>query len=241
MIFTITGNERIAKDCYRMTLAGDTSDIYAPGQFVQLSLPGLYLRRPISVCDWAQGSLTLVYKAVGKGTELMSRTKAGTALDLLTGLGNGFWEHEQQRPLLVGGGVGAPPLYALCRKLLAKGQKPAVALGFGTAEDAILVDEFMALGADVYVATVDGSLGVQGFVTDAIRLANLAPDYLYACGPIPMLKALYHAVPIDGQYSFENRMACGFGACMGCTIMTKNGPKRVCKDGPVLSREEIQW
>lgn len=241
MEFVIKQNELIAKDCYLMTLSGDTSAITAPGQFVQIKLPEKYLRRPISVCDWAKGTLTLIYKVVGQGTQQMGGLPVGTKLDLLTGLGNGYRLADAQNPLLVGGGVGAPPMYALCKALLAKGQKPMVALGFGAKDDAILVDAFEALGVPVALSTVDASLGTKGFVTDAIRESGFAPDYLYACGPEPMLKAVYDALPMDGQFSFEQRMACGFGACMGCTCKTKYGAKRICKDGPVLYREEIIW
>ncbi len=240
MQFLIESNEPIASDCWRMTLRGDFSGVHAPGQFVQVQLPGFYLRRPISVCDWDENGLTLIYKAVGHGTESMSGMQPGQTLDLLTGLGNGFAVVPNKRPLLVGGGVGVPPLYGFCKALAAAGQRPMAALGFATAADALLAEELRALGARVCIATVDGSLGIKGFVTDAIRESGFNFDYLYACGPEPMLRAVYD-LPADGQFSFEERMACGFGACMGCSCKTKYGAKRICKDGPVLQKEEIVW
>ncbi len=229
-----------------MRLAGDTGKIVRPGQFVQVRVPGFYLRRPISVCDWDADTLTLIYKVLGHGTEAMSGWQSGAEVDLLTGLGNGFdtdapSARAARSPLLVGGGVGTPPLYGLCKALLARGQRPVVALGYGAAADAMLLAEFAALGVPVCAATLDGSLGVKGFVTDAIARSGRTFDYVYACGPEPMLRAVYDALPADGQFSFESRMACGFGACMGCTCRTKYGDKRICKDGPVLRREEIIW
>lgn len=238
--FTVVGNDRIARDVWRMELTGDVSAIGRPGQFVNIALPDFYLRRPISVCDYAGDRLTLIYKAVAQGTEYMTSLEAGTQLDLLTGLGNGFdtsvgW----QKPLLVGGGVGAPPLYKLAKELIASGRKPHILLGFASAEDVFLADEFAALGLEVTVATNDGSMGIKGFVTNALPTIDF--DGIFACGPIPMLKALCDATDKPAQLSFEERMACGFGACMGCSRMTKNGAKRICKDGPVMDREEIIW
>jgi dihydroorotate dehydrogenase electron transfer subunit len=225
-----------------MVLSGDTSAVTRPGQFVELSLDGLFLRRPISVCNYDEGKLTLIYKVVGKGTAQMANLVAGTKLDTLTGLGNGFnTENEAKSPLLVGGGVGVPPLYNLAKRLLAEGKKPMVILGFNTKSEIFYEEEFKALGVDVYCSTADGSYGVKGFVTDVIREKALSFDYLYTCGPLPMLKALYDATEVDGEFSFEERMGCGFGACMGCTCKTKYGNKRICKDGPVLKREEIIW
>lgn len=241
-IFRITSNEKIARDIFKMTLSGDTSAIIAPGQFVNIKLDGFFLRRPISVCDCVGDNLTLIYKAVGRGTEQMSRMAAGDELDLLTGLGNGFDVHNAaQRPLLVGGGVGVPPLYNLAKVLLAAGKRVGVVLGFNTADEVFYADEFRALGCDVHLATADGSAGVRGFVTTAIAECRPEFDYFYACGPLPMLRALCDAVPQDGQLSFEERMGCGFGACMGCSCETKYGNKRICKDGPVLEKEEIVW
>lgn len=239
-LFEIAGNEKLAKDVYQMTLHGDTGAISAPGQFVNLKLDGLYLRRPISVCDWDEKTLTLIYKVVGEGTGLLSEMQPGQTLDLLTGLGNGYdLTKSGPNPLLIGGGVGVPPLYGLCRRLMAQGRQPAVILGFNTKDEVFYVEEFKKLGAAVYLTTVDGSLGQKGFVTDAME--NLAYSYFYTCGPMPMLRAIEKAAKTSGQYSFEARMGCGFGACMGCSIETKNGYKRICKEGPVLEREELVW
>ena len=218
--------------------------ITAPGQFVNLKLPGYYLRRPISVCDWTDDTLTLIYKVVGHGTEAMAATPVGESFDLLAGLGNGFDPSlSGDTPLLVGGGVGIPPLYGLCKALLAEGKTPSVILGFNTAEEIFLQEDFETLlegtGGSVCVTTVDGSAGTKGFVTDVMK--DLDYSFFYTCGPMPMFRAIESVAATSGQYSFEERMGCGFGACMGCSIQTKNGNKRVCKDGPVLMREEILW
>lgn len=241
-LYQILSNERLTDAVWRMILAGDTGWITAPGQFVNIALEGRYLRRPISVCDWDERTLTLVYKVVGGGTAQMSCMTPGTELDLLTGLGNGFSVVDAaQRPLLVGGGVGVPPLYNLAKKLLAAGREVAVVLGFSTASEVFYEEEFRALGCRVVVATADGSRGVKGFVTTAIAESGIAFDYFYACGPLPMLRALCEGVAQDGQLSFEERMGCGFGGCMGCSCQTKYGSKRICKEGPVLTKEEIIW
>lgn len=240
-IFKIRENCPIAKNTYKMLLEGDTSAITSPGQFVNIELKGLYLRRPISVCDYDERTLTLIYKVVGEGTELMMDMKAGDELDILTGLGNGYdTEKSGDTPLLLGGGVGVPPLYALCKKLIAEGKKPTVILGFNSSEEVFYKDEFSVLGARVLVATADGSVGVRGFVTDAMRELD-GYTYFYTCGPMPMLKAVFSATNTSGQFSFEERMGCGFGACMGCSCKTNFGNKRVCKDGPVFVKEEILW
>ena len=239
-VFTIESNEKIAKDVYLMVLSGDTSDITAPGQFVNIKLEGFYLRRPISVCDYSDNSLTLIYKVVGKGTEYMAELGKGFKLDILTGLGNGFDTAKSgQKPLLIGGGVGVPPMYNLAKKLIALGKEVSVIIGFNTAEEVFFADEFKKIGADVHVATADGSMGTKGFVTDVMK--DLSYDYFYTCGPMPMFKAIEAIASTSGQYSFEARMGCGFGACMGCSCKTKYGNKRICKDGPVLEREEIIW
>ena len=223
-----------------MALRGDTGAITAPGQFVNIALEGLYLRRPISVCNVEGDTLTIIYKAVGKGTEKMTSLPLGTSLDLLTGLGNGYdLTKSGDTPLLIGGGAGVPPMYYLARKLLSEGKHPTVIMGFNTKEEIFFEEEFKALGIPVIIATADGSVGVRGFVTDAMR--GLSCSYLYTCGPEPMLKAIYNAAEVSGQFSFEERMGCGFGACMGCTCETKYGAKRICKDGPVLTKEEIVW
>ena len=246
-IFKILTNQQLAKDVYRMTLTGDTCGI-RPGQFVNIKLDGLYLRRPISVCDCVGCVLTLIYKVVGKGTELMSKMTQCEELDVLTGLGNGYdLTKSGETPLLIGGGVGVPPLYMLCRKLAEEGRHPTVVLGFNKAEEVFYPNEFAALGAEVKVATVDGSVGVKGFVTDAIAaLSDEGKKFsdFYTCGPEPMLKAVYNSPVLDGvegEFSFEERMGCGFGACMGCSCKTVTGYKRICKDGPVLEKKEILW
>ena len=239
-IFTIVSNTALTDVVYKMVLEGDTSAIGGCGQFVDLRLPEKYLRRPISVCDYDETTLTLIYKVVGSGTEIMASLPVGTKLDILTGLGNGYdTSLSGQNPVLVGGGVGVPPMYNLCKNLIAEGKEPQVVLGFNTASEIFLADEFRALGAKVHVATADGSVGTKGFVTDVIK--DLAYTYFYSCGPMPMFKAMEKVMTTSGQYSFEERMGCGFGACMGCTVPTKDGYKRVCKDGPILYQEEIVW
>ena len=237
-IFTIVSNELIGRDVYRMVLVGDTSDLQVPGRFVNIELDGFFLRRPISVNDVSDKELTIVYKAVGEGTRAMSKYLPGKELDILTGLGNGYdTSLSGDRPVLVGGGVGVPPMFNLCKKLIAEGKQPQVVLGFNTESEVFLAEEFMALGADVYIATADGSVGTKGFVTDVLQALDYT--YFYSCGPMPMFNAMEKVMQTSGQYSFEERMGCGFGACMGCTIQTKNGYKRVCKDGPVFLREEV--
>lgn len=239
-IFEITENIKIAKDVMLMTLSGDTTDLSKPGQFVNIKLEGQFLRRPISVCDYTKDTLTLIYKIVGVGTEKMAKYPVGTKLDILTGLGNGFDTSKSgASPLLIGGGVGVPPMYNLCKTLIAEGKQPTVILGFNSSDDVFFEDEFKALGANVLVTTADGSYGIRGFVTDAIK--DLDYSYFYTCGPEAMFKAIEKTVNTSGQYSFEERMGCGFGACMGCSCKTKYGNKRICKDGPVLEREEIIW
>ena len=239
-IFTIQSNECIAPNVYRMVLSGDTSAITAPGQFVNILLDGFFLRRPISVNDYDETTLTIIYKVVGRGTEAMAEMTAGKELDILTGLGNGYDTADSgEHPLLVGGGVGVPPLYNLAKKLLAEGKEVSVILGFNTADEIFCEKDFRDLGCKVSVTTADGSYGTRGFVTNALDQFDYT--YTYSCGPEPMLKALYAASSTDGQYSFEERMGCGFGACMGCSCKTKYGNKRICKDGPVLEKGEIIW
>ena len=238
VIFEIRSNKALTREVYRMVLTGDTSAITAPGQFVEIALPGKFLRRPISVCDWTENSLTLIYKVVGQGTEQMASLPGGTKLDILTGLGNGYdLTRSGDNPVLVGGGVGVPPLYALCKALLLQGKKPSVVLGFNKESEIFLFDEFRALGVPTFIATADGSVGTKGFVTDVLN--TLDYSYFYSCGPMPMFRAMEQVAKTSGQYSFEERMGCGFGACMGCSIQTKSGAKRVCKDGPVFIREEV--
>ena len=238
-IFTILSNTALTDSVYKMVLSGDTSDITAPGQFVNIQLSGLFLRRPISVCDYDEETLTIVYKVVGKGTEQMSTMATGEKLDILTGLGNGYdLSITGEHPVLLGGGVGVPPMYNLAKKLLAQGKTVSVILGFNTKSEIFYENEFRSLGCDVTVTTVDGSYGTKGFVTDA-----LPENYTHfcCCGPEPMLKAVYRATKTSGQMSFEERMGCGFGACMGCSCKTLTGNKRICKDGPVMKKEEILW
>ena len=239
-LFTILENTALTHDVFRMILSGDTSDITATGQFVNIRLTGKFLRRPISVCDWDEKTLTLIYKVVGEGTEQMKNMQPGEEMDILTGLGNGYdLSKSGDHPLLLGGGVGVPPLYALCKKLIKKGAKPTVILGFNKKEEVFYEDEFRALGAETIVTTVDGSHGVKGFVTDAMK--DMDYSFFYTCGPEPMLRAIGKAAKTKGQYSFEERMGCGFGACMGCSCKTLTGNKRICKEGPVMESEEIIW
>ncbi|MBQ8910479.1 MAG: dihydroorotate dehydrogenase electron transfer subunit [Oscillospiraceae bacterium] len=237
--FKIIENTPLTDCVYQMTLQGDTSAITAPGQFVNIQLDGLFLRRPISVCDVNEDKLTIIYKVVGRGTEQLSQMTEGE-LDVLTGLGNGYnLTKAGDSPVLLGGGVGVPPMYLLCKSLLAMEKKVTVILGFNTKSEIFYEKEFRALGADVIVTTVDGSYGTQGFVTDALK--TLSYSYFYTCGPEPMLKAVYKTSVTSGQMSFEKRMGCGFGACMGCSCKTLTGYKRICKEGPVMEKEEILW
>lgn len=239
-IVKILSNECIAKDIMKMVLQGDTSSLTKPGQFINIKLEGKYLRRPISVCDYTENTITIIYKIVGAGTEQMAEMKAGESLDILNGLGNGFdTSLSGKKPVLIGGGVGVPPMYGVCKELADKGVKAQVILGFNSKEDIFYKEEFEALGAEVYVTTADGSFGTKGFVTDVFK--NLDYSYFFTCGPMPMFKAIENVAKTSGQYSFEERMGCGFGACMGCSCKTKYGNKRICKDGPVLIREEIIW
>ena len=239
-IFTIKENLPLTSSVYKMLLEGDTSHITNCGQFVNIKLDGLFLRRPISVCDCEGDILTLIYKVVGKGTEQMSFMGKGETLDVLTGLGNGYnTTLSGDAPILLGGGVGVPPMYMLCKKLIGEGKRVRVVLGFNKADEVFYEEEFRALGAHVTVTTVDGSYGTKGFVTDVMK--NSEYSYFYTCGPEPMLKAVYNTSVSEGQFSFEERMGCGFGACMGCSCKTITGYKRICKEGPVMKKEEILW
>lgn len=239
-VFEIVSNQSLTESVWEMTLRGDTHAITAPGQFVQLLLEPYFLRRPISVCNVEGDLLTIVYKTVGRGTEYMTSLTSGKKLDVLSGLGNGYTLSDTgDAPLLIGGGAGVPPMYYLAHRLLEMGKSVAVILGFNTKAEVFYEDKFRALGAKVLVTTVDGSYGKKGFVTDAMK--SLRFSCVCACGPEPMLKAVYAASETGGQFSFEERMGCGFGACMGCTCETKYGHKRICKDGPVLKKEEILW
>ncbi len=239
-IFTILENRQLTPYVYRMSLGGDVSAVTVPGQFVNIRVDGKFLRRPVSVSDWDDASLTILYKVVGQGTEAMAAMRPGQKLDVLTGLGNGFdISGDCKAPLLIGGGIGLSPLVRLAKELVKAGKIPTVILGFNTSEEVFGAKEFKALGCPVTVSTVDGSCGVKGFVTDAMQ--GLVYDYFYACGPEPMLKAVYTASKTDGQLSFEARMGCGFGACMGCSCKTVTGYKRICREGPVLRKEEILW
>jgi dihydroorotate dehydrogenase electron transfer subunit len=240
-IFTITENKPLTRLIFRMKLQGDTSDITAAGQFVNIKLDGLFLRRPISVCDVEGDTLTIIYKVVGEGTHRLAHMREGEKLDILTGLGNGYdLSKSGDAPLLIGGGVGVPPMYNLAKRLIAQGKKVTVIMGFNAEYEVFYKNEFEALGAKVIITTVDGSVGIKGFVTNAIDTLP-APSCIYTCGPEPMLKAIYNATDCPAYFSFEERMGCGFGACVGCTCKTKYGNKRICKDGPVLCREEIIW
>lgn len=240
--FTILSNEAIAKNSFRMVLEGCTAAISAPGQFVNLSLQGFFLRRPISVCDWEEGRLTLVYKVVGKGTKIMSELIKGDTLDILTGLGHGFdTAASSSHALLVGGGVGSAPLFALAKKLKAEGKKVTVVLGFNTAAEVMLAEDYQAIGAKLLITTMDGSMGIKGLVTDALKQVEPDYDFFYSCGPRVMMKALCMATDKAGQISMEERMGCGFGICYGCSCHTTKGAARVCSDGPVFNKEEVIW
>ena len=238
-IFRIISNIPLTENVYKMVLYGDVSAITAPGQFINIRIDGLYLRRPISVHDKTEDTVTIIYKVVGKGTEILSGMQKGE-LDILTGLGNGYDTSDSgDKPLLIGGGVGVPPLYMLAKKLISENKKVSVILGFNTKSEVFCEQDFVSLGCDVTVATADGSYGVKGFVTEPMKNA----DYtcFYTCGPEPMLKAVYSASKTKGYFSFEERMGCGFGACMGCSCKTITGYKRICKEGPVMKKEEILW
>ena len=239
-IYKVLSNEKLTETVYKMVIEGDTSDLTKPGQFINFTVEGCYLRRPISVGDWDESTITVIYKVVGEGTEKMKAWKEGYECDVLVGLGNGFdVSLSGNEPLLIGGGVGVPPMYGLCKRLIAEGKKVKVILGFNTKDEIFYEEEFKALGAETTVTTVDGSHGVKGFVTDAMK--DMSYSYFYTCGPMPMFKAIEKTAVGSGEYSFEERMGCGFGACMGCSCKTKYGNKRICKDGPVLKREEIIW
>ncbi len=239
-IYTVRENTRLTDWVWRMVLEGDTSALTKPGQFVNLKLDGFFLRRPISVCDYDAKTVTILYKTVGKGTEAMTKLSENAKIDMLCGLGNGFsTELSGDAPLLIGGGVGIPPMYRLCKDLTCQGKRVSVILGFRTAKEIFYEEEFKALGAEVYLTTEDGSAGTKGFVTDVMK--ELTYSYFYTCGPMPMFRAIEAVAKTSGQYSFEERMGCGFGACMGCSCKTLYGNKRICRDGPVLVREEIIW
>ncbi len=238
--FEVQSNEKIARDVYKMVLLGDTSNISAAGQFVNIKLDGKFLRRPISICDYDEKSITIIYKVVGEGTKLLTEYSVGSRLDLLVGLGNGYdTSRSGEKPLLIGGGVGVPPMFNLARKLISEGREVTVVLGFNSAEDSFYEEEFKSLGARVLVTTADGTKGKKGFVTDVV--SDIDYTYFYTCGPEVMFRAIEKIAKTSGQYSFEERMGCGFGSCMGCSCKTKYGNKRICKDGPVLEREEIIW
>ena len=239
-ILKVCENTPLTENVFKMVLQGDVSEVTRPGQFINIKLDGFYLRRPISVCDKGEDTLTIIYKVVGEGTEYMATLKEGAELDVLIGLGNGFDVNASgDTALLLGGGVGVPPLYMLCKKLIEAGKKVTVCLGFNTKSEVFYEDEFKALGADVRVATVDGTFGTKGFVTNLFE--DVDYSYYYTCGPEPMLKAVYSTCTSDGELSFEERMGCGFGACMCCSCKTVTGYKRICKEGPVMKKEEILW
>lgn len=238
--YKILSNVKIAKDVYEMKLEGDTSSIKASGQFINIKIDGLFLRRPISICDYDKSTITIIYKVVGEGTEIMSKMLSGESLDVLCGLGNGYdLSKSGNSPVLIGGGVGVPPMYNLCKKLISQNKNVSVIIGFNSKDEVFYEEEFKKLGAKVYVTTADGSYGIKGYVTDALK--DIEYSYFYTCGPEPMFKSIESVVTTSGQFSFEERMGCGFGACMGCSCKTKYGNKRICKDGPVLEREEIIW
>ena len=240
VIYTVKSNEKLTENVFRMVLEGDTSAITASGQFINIKIESLYLRRPISIFDCTENELSIIYKVVGTGTEVMSRMPAGTQFDCLVGLGNGFdISAAGENPVVIGGGVGVPPMYYLAKKLIADGKNVTAILGFNKADEVFCKEDFEAIGCKTIVTTVDGSMGVKGFVTDALK--DIDYSYVFTCGPEPMLKAIYNTATTSGQFSFEERMGCGFGACMGCSCKTKYGNKRICKEGPVLVKEEIIW
>jgi dihydroorotate dehydrogenase electron transfer subunit len=241
-LYKVVSNISLSAKTMKMVLEGDTQYITCAGQFVNVAVEGKFLRRPISVCDYDEKSITLLYDVVGEGTKAMSQMGEGTVLDLLTGLGNGFSEGEPtQHPVLLGGGIGCAPLYNLAKKLIARGVEPVVILGFNSEADVVAEDMFKELGIATYVATVDGSCGTKGFVTDVIREESVQGDYFYACGPMPMLRAVCNGLEWSGEVSLDERMACGFGVCMCCSIETKSGVKRICKEGPVFRKEDLIW
>ena len=240
VIYTVKSNEKLTENVFRMVLVGDTSAVTASGQFINIKIESLYLRRPISIFDCTENELSIIYKVVGTGTEIMSKMPAGTQLDCLVGLGNGFdISAAGENPVVIGGGVGVPPMYYLAKKLIAEGKNVTAILGFNKADEVFCKEDFEAIGCKTIVTTVDGSTGVKGFVTDALK--DIDYSYVFTCGPEPMLKAIYNTATTSGQFSFEERMGCGFGACMGCSCKTKYGNKRICKEGPVLVKEEIIW
>ena len=240
VIYTVKSNEKLTENVFRMVLSGDTSAVTASGQFINIKIDSLYLRRPISIFDCNENELSIIYKVVGTGTEMMSKMPAGTELDCLVGLGNGFdISKAGDHPVVIGGGVGVPPMYYLAKKLIEDGKKVTAILGFNTKAEVFGKEDFEKLGAETIVTTVDGSEGIKGFVTDALK--DVDYSYFFTCGPEPMLKAVYNNTSTSGQLSFEERMGCGFGACMGCSCKTKYGNKRICKEGPVLVKEEIIW
>ena len=241
-IYTILSNELIADKTFRMRLAGPTGSLKHAGQFVDVAIDGFYLRRPLAAQEWDSESLAVIYKVVGEGTAVMSEMTPGLTLEVLSGLGNGFdVDACKKNALIVCGGLGASPVFSLAKELLAAGKKVCVVMGFNTAADAVLIDDFKAMGADVHLATLDGSLGVKGFVTDAIKAVEPEFDYFYTCGPAPMMKAVCQSLEGPGEASLEERMGCGCGICYGCTCHTASGPKRVCADGPVFKKEDIIW
>ncbi len=240
VIYEIESNEKLVDNVYKIILKGDSSDFKNPGQFLDIKIKGFYLRRPISIYDISENSVSIIYKVVGKGTEKLSEMKKGETLDCLSGLGNGFNTNKSgETPVLLGGGVGIPPMYYLCKTLLNENKRPSVVLGFNSASEVFCLDAFKNLCVNTYLMTVDGSAGEKGFAADALKKINYS--YLYCCGPEQMLKSCYDNSSTDGQFSFEERMGCGFGACMGCSCKTKYGYKRICRDGPVLEKGEIIW
>ena len=237
----IISNIQLTQDIYKMILEVDTSFITNPGQFINITIDNKYLKRPISISDYTDNSLTIIYKVVGKGTKILSNKIKGETIEALVGLGNGFTIKDNKEVLLVGGGVGIPPLYNLAKQLINNNTKVNVLLGFNTINDIFYDKEFKELGCTVYITTIDGSKGIKGHIGNGLQEYNLTNLYYYSCGPKPMLKALTQISNNQGQLSFEARMGCGFGACMGCSIEVKDGYKRICKEGPIFSSEEILW
>lgn len=242
-VLTIISKTQLCSDVYEMVLQGkEASYVSNPGQFINIKLNDSlqpYLRRPMSISDYSDDTITIVFRVVGEGTKILKEKQVGDQLDCLIGLGNGFEVKKDHKAILIGGGLGTPPLYKLGKELVKQGVEVTTVLGFNSKENVFYEDKFKELG-NCYIATMDGSVGQKGTVVDVINQVGLTFDTYYTCGPEPMLKALVKEYPDNGQLSFEARMGCGFGACMGCSCKVKEKPyKRICVEGSVLSSSEV--